>query len=282
MTHVTAQRTTGTVAALRRYPVKSMLGERIEAAEVTDRGLAGDRRLALVDRETGKVASAKAPRLWRELLSCAATLTQTGADITTPDGRTLRSTGPGTDDALSALVGRTVTLTDTPPPAAALDRSRPEQVLESGLDAQVEADLVQFGSASPPGTFFDFAPVHLITTATLARIAALSPRGTVEAERYRPNLVIDLDEDGFPESDWLGKELTVGDELILRVIALTPRCAIPTLAHGPFPRDPDALRVPARHNRVPALPDRAPEPCAGAYAQVVRGGRVRVGDVVRV
>ncbi|MET7479474.1 MOSC N-terminal beta barrel domain-containing protein [Streptomyces sp. NPDC005648] len=279
---MTTQSTTGTVTALRRYPVKSMLGERIKATEVTDRGLAGDRRLALVDRETGKVASAKTPRLWRELLNCAATLTETGADITTPDGRTLHGTGPGTDDALSDLLGRPVTLTGTPPPAATLDRSRPEQVLESGPDARVEADIVQFGSACPPGTFFDFAPVHLITTATLARIAALSPRGTVEAERYRPNLVIGLDEDGFPENDWLGKELTVGDELIIRVIALTPRCTIPTLAHGPFPRDPDALRVPSRHNRVTAFPDRAPEPCAGAYAQVVRGGRVREGDVVRV
>ena len=279
---MTTQRTTGTVTALRRYPVKSMLGERIEAAEVTDRGLAGDRRLALVDRETGKVASAKTPRLWRELLNCAATLTRTGADITTPGGRTLHGTGPDTDAALSALVGRPVTLTDTPPPAATLDRSRPDQVLESGLDARVDADVVQFGSACPPGTFLDFAPVHLITNATLARIAALSPRGTVEAERYRPNLVIDLGEEGFPENDWLGKELTLGDELVLRVIALTPRCAIPTLAHGPFPRDPDALRVLSRHNRVPAFADRAPEPCAGAYAQVVRGGRVREGDAVRV
>ena len=42
----------GTVRALWRFPVKSMLGEQLEAAEVTEGGLLGDRRHALVDRET--------------------------------------------------------------------------------------------------------------------------------------------------------------------------------------------------------------------------------------
>ncbi|GAA2501150.1 MOSC domain-containing protein [Streptomyces longisporus] len=268
-----------TVAALYRYPVKSMLGEPLEAVEISDRGLSGDRRFALLDAETGKVASAKNPRLWRELLRCAATLTEAGPPrITGPDG-----TEVPTAAALSALVGREVTLTDVPPPAGTLDRSRPEQVLAAGLETAVEADTVQFGSASPPGTFFDFAPVHVITTSTLRRIGELGPRGTAEAERYRPNLVIDTDEaDGFVEHTWTGRDLHITDGPILRVIASTPRCAIPTLAHGDLPRDPDALRVLAHHHRVPALPGRAPEPCAGVYAQVVRGGWVREGDVIRL
>ncbi|MGI5454990.1 MOSC domain-containing protein [Streptomyces sp. CA-249302] len=276
----------GPVAALYRYPVKSMLGERLDAVRVTDRGLTGDRGYALLDEETGKVASAKSPRLWRQLLTCTATLTRTGPRITAPDGTELPDA-----DALSALLGRKVTLTDVPPPDGALDRSRPDEVLAAGLEAQVTADIVQFGSASPPGTFFDFAPVHLITTSTLARIAELSPRGTAEPERYRPNLLIDTGEgegegdgngNGFVEHAWMGEELHIGGELTLRVIASTPRCAVPTLAHGHLPRDPDALRVPARHNRVPALPGRAAEPCAGVYAQVVRGGWVREGDTVRI
>lgn len=266
------------VAALWRYPVKSMLGERLSAAEVTERGLAGDRRLALLDRETGKIASAKNPRLWRALPTCTATLTEGGVRITAPNGTEVL--GPG---ALSEIVGRAVTLTDVPPSDATLDRSRPEEVLRAGVDAQVDAEVVRFGSASPPGTFFDYAPIHLITTSTLARIAALSPRGTVEVCRYRPNLVVDTgDDEGFVEHDWVGGELRIGDRLTLRVLASTPRCAVPTLAHGDLPRDPDALRIPARHNRVPALPGREPEPCAGVYAQVVRGGWVREGDAVRV
>src|SRR3989442_15761432 len=55
----------GTVTVLRRYPVKSMLGEDLVEAEVSRSGLAGDRRLAVISRRTGKVASAKYPRLWR-------------------------------------------------------------------------------------------------------------------------------------------------------------------------------------------------------------------------
>ena len=51
----------GTVTVLRRYPVKSMLGEDVDAGEVTFTGLAGDRRLAVVSRTTGKIASAKFP-----------------------------------------------------------------------------------------------------------------------------------------------------------------------------------------------------------------------------
>ncbi|CAM5430145.1 MOSC domain-containing protein [Streptomyces aurantiogriseus] len=276
---------TGTVGALWRYPVKSLLGERIGRAEATDRGLAGDRRLALLDRETGKVASAKAPRRWSDLLRCTATTTPSGARITAPDGTTWESTDPDVHDGLSAYTGRPVTLTATPPPAATLDRSRPEEVLGEGAEddvtADVTADVVGFAAAAP-GTFFDFAPVHLITTATLARIAALSPRATVEPERYRPNLLITTADEGFTENHWLGKELTIGEHVTLHVIALTPRCAVPTLIHGDLPRDPDALRVPARHNRVPALPGRAPEACAGAYARVVRGGWIQEGDAVRL
>ncbi|MCX5210351.1 MOSC domain-containing protein [Kitasatospora sp. NBC_00240] len=271
----------GTVGALRRYPVKSMLGERIPATEVTDRGLAGDRRLALLDRGTGKVASAKTPRLWRSLLTCAAALAGPAARITGPAGETLLSTDAGVDDALSAIVGRPVILTDRPPDGAELDRSRPDEVLAQGLDAEVAADVVRFGSASPPGTFFDFAPVHLLTTATLDRLAALSPRGVAEVERYRPNLVIDTPGTGFVEQQWVGRELRIGDRLVLRVVASTPRCAVPTLAHGDLPRDADALRTPAVHNRVPALPGRPPEPCVGVYAQVLRPGPVREGDTVR-
>ena len=60
------------MASLRRYPVKSMLGEGLAACDVGPRGLAGDRVLALVHRETGKVASAKNPRTWRSLLKLAA------------------------------------------------------------------------------------------------------------------------------------------------------------------------------------------------------------------
>jgi uncharacterized protein len=275
----------GSVALLRRYPVKSMLGENLDAGDVTFTGLAGDRRLAVVSRTTGKVASAKLPRLWRDLLTLSAASggTADGAvRITLPEGRTVWSSDADVDAVLSDLLDQPVTLTATPPPGATLDRAVPEAVLRDGVDAPVPAELIEIGAASPPGTFVDFAPLHLLTTSTLDRIAELSPYRRADLERYRPNVVIRTAAPGFTENDWLERKLHVGDELVLRVIVRTPRCAVPTLAHGALPRNPDALRVLARYNRVEPLDGGDPEPCAGVYAEVLRPGHVRTGDPVRL
>jgi uncharacterized protein YcbX len=275
----------GTVAALRRYPVKSMLGEGVDAGDVTFTGLAGDRQLAVVSRATGKIASAKFPRLWRDLLTLsAAAADDPAADgavrITLPEGKIVWSSDAGVDTILSGLLNEPVTLTATPVSGAALDRAVPEAVLRDGVDAQVPAELMEIGGGGPPGSFVDFAPLHLLTTSTLDRIAELSPHGRADLERYRPNVVIRTAAAGFTENDWLERILRVGDDLVLRVIARTPRCAVPTLAHGALPRDPDALRVLVRHNRVEPLDSVDPEPCAGVYAEVLRPGRIRAGDPV--
>ena len=275
----------GTVARLRRYPVKSMLGEDLDASDVAVTGLAGDRRLAVLSRTTGKVASAKLPRLWRDLLTLAAAdeHTEDGAvRITLPEGRTIRSDDADVEAVLSGLLNQPVTLTSTPPPGAALDRAVPEAVLRDGVDAEVPAELMEIGGGGPPGTFVDFAPLHLLTTSTLDRIAELSPHGRSDVERYRPNIVIRTTAPGFTENDWVERILRVGDDLVVRVIVRTPRCAIPTLAHGALPRDPDALRVLARHNRLEPLDSLDPEPCAGVYAEVLRTGHIRTGDPVRL
>ncbi|MGC0315653.1 MOSC domain-containing protein [Kitasatospora acidiphila] len=249
----------GVVRELWRYPVKSMPGERLRTAEVTERGVAGDRRFALVDVATGKVVSAKQPRLWRELLTGQA-------------ARALRSAVVGSvATELSALLGREVLLTGTPPQDATIDRARPEEVLSAGPVAEVAHDVSRLRA----GTFFDFAPLHLVSTATLERVGTAAPR-------YRPNLVIETPGDpGFVENDWLGRKLTIG-QLELEIIAATPRCAVPTLRHGHLDPYPDALRIPARHNRLVPLPGMAEFPCAGVYAQVPAAGRIRVGDQVRL
>ena len=256
-------------------------------ADVTFTGLTGDRQLAVVSRATGKIASAKFPRLWRDLLTLsAAAAGDPAADgavrITLPEGKTVWSSDAGVDAVLSGLLDQPVTLTATVAPGAALDRAVPEAVLRDGVDAQVPAELMEIGGGGPPGSFVDFAPLHLLTTSTLDRIAQLIPHGQADLERYRPNVVIRTAAAGFTENDWFERILRVGDDLVLRVIARTPRCAVPTLAHGALPRDPDALRVLARHNRVEPLDSLDPEPCAGVYAEVLRPGRIRTGDPVRL
>jgi uncharacterized protein len=276
----------GMVFKLRRYPVKSMLGQDVAVSTVTRTGLAGDRRLAVVSRTTGKIASAKYPRLWRDLLTLSAeTLDEDSLGqvrITLPSGKTIDSTDADADAILSEVLNEPVRLTATPPPGATLDRAVPDAVLRDGIAAQVPADVIQIGAGSPPGTFVDFAPLHLLTTGTLARIAELSPFGKSDFVRYRPNIVIRSINPGFTENDWLNRDLRVGPDLVLRVIARTPRCAVPTLAHGDLPRNTEALRVLARHNRITPMESMAPEPCAGVYAEVLTPGRVRTGDPVRL
>ena len=179
----------GTVAALRRYPVKSMLGEDVDASDVTFTGLTGDRRLAVLSRTTGKIASAKFPRLWRDLLTLSAAAADdraangTAVHITLPGGKTVWSSDADINAVLSGLLGQPVTLTAIPSPGAALDRAVPEAVLRDGVDAQVPAELMEIGGGGPPGTFVDFAPLHLLTTSTLGRIAELSPHGRADPER---------------------------------------------------------------------------------------------------
>ncbi|MFF4340073.1 MOSC domain-containing protein [Kitasatospora sp. NPDC001540] len=254
------------VTALRRYPVKSLLGEETARAGIDRHGLDGDRRHALLDLTDGRIASAKEPRAWRRLLTLRAeSLAGGGVRITGPDGGVLD------DDGISALLGRPVRLIGERPVGAKLRRSVPEQVLAAGVEAEVDSPEQEFGSASEPGSFFDFAPLHLVTTATLAG---------APAARYRPNLVIGHDGEPWEENTWIGRELAVGPELRLRVIAATPRCAVPTLPHGPLPADPEALRRPARENRVRPLPAMQPLPCLGVYAQVLSPGVVGAGDAV--
>ncbi|MEU6966290.1 MOSC N-terminal beta barrel domain-containing protein [Kitasatospora aureofaciens] len=258
----------GRVERLRRYPVKSLLGEELSAAEVSGRGVAGDRERALLDLATGRVASAKHPRLWAGLLRYSAAVTAGGrVVITGPDGR-------AADEAeLSEALGRKLALIAERPPGAAVERAVPEEVLARGIEAEVAVTVNELGRGAPEGGFFDFAPVHLITEATLRAVG-------VGAERYRPNLVLRTGGEGFVENAWVGRELAVGETLRLRIVAPTPRCAVPTLGHGPLPRRAEALRVPAERNRLVPLEGMPALPCAGVYAQVLASGRVEPGAEV--
>ena len=277
----------GQVAELYRYPVKSMLGERLEACAVEARGLSGDRTHALIDAVTSKVASAKRPQLWRDLLSFAA-MTIGGEtasvaptiQIRLPDGRTMFANDPGIDAVLSEALGRSVRMAATIPEGIEIERSHPDEVLSAGVASAVTFDTMTLAAAAPTGGFFDYAPVHVMAQASFDRIAAAAPDSAIDIRRYRPNLVIaDVDEP-FAENAWLGRSLCVGDALVLRIVAPTPRCAIPTLAQCGLPAEPRALRAVADLNRA-EFPGFGLQPCLGAYAEVVTAGHIRFGDAVR-
>jgi hypothetical protein len=164
----------GTIAAIWRHPVKSMRGEELDEAEITERGLLGDRALALIDVETGKVVSAKNPRKWGNLFEFQSTLVDSpsriesipAARITLPDGSSVRTDEPGVEERLSVLLGRTVRLASSPLPASRIEGYWPDYDWLEARDKVFHVDL-------PPGTFFDGSLVHFITTATLERLSSL-------------------------------------------------------------------------------------------------------------
>src|SRR4051812_41023203 len=109
---------TARIAGIWRYPVKSMLGQSMAEVEIGTGGLNGDRRFALVDVEDGKVASAKNPRKWGQLLSCRAAFvddTLDVAQITLPDGSQVDTDDQDIDAVLSKALGRSVELARVAP-----------------------------------------------------------------------------------------------------------------------------------------------------------------------
>jgi len=266
--------TLGSLASLHRYPVKSMMGEELNAADVTPRGLFGDRSYALYDTETGKVVSAKNPRKWPSMFAYRAAYVsppESGSAmpavrVTLPDGVFAVSSSPDFAPALSATLGRSVKLLAKPPDRAQLEEYWPDR------EEQASSDVVT-DEAMPTGTFFDLAILHILTTGTLNRLTELEPHGRFEPRRFRPNLVIDTGEQkGFVEKEWIGKTIVIGPEVRIEVTGPCPRCVMTTLAQGDLPKDPAILKTAARHN----------EGHVGVYGAVAQPGTVRVGDTIRV
>lgn len=260
----------GTVASLWRYPVKSMMGEELNASLVTERGLLGDRAFALVDRETGKVVSAKEPRKWARMFEFRASYAvPPGGNglppmrIALPDGSIVTSDLPNLNEVLSRELGREVALAASAPDAPSLEEYWPD--IEGLAFREVVTD-----EAMPPGTFFDLAVVHVLTTATIDRLRELYADGRFEVRRFRPNVVVTGSDRGFVENDWIGRTLALGDEVRLEVTGPCPRCVMTTLPQYDLPKDPGILRAAAKHNAANV----------GVYASVVRGGTVRRGDAV--
>jgi uncharacterized protein YcbX len=265
----------GGVIALWRYPVKSMMGEELNASDVTERGLLGDRAYALVDAETGKVVSAKNPRKWGNMFDFRAAFVEPPHDpgslppvrITLPDGEQITTDQADVDQRLTQSVGRPVRL------ATSVLENPVSEGYWPDHDWLPERDEV-FEFPLPPGTFFDMAAVHVITTATIDRLRASTPQSRFEVRRFRPNLVIRASDESewFVENEWIGRTLALGSEIRLCVTRPCPRCVMTTLSQGDLPKDPGVLRAAVQHNQGNV----------GVYATVVRGGRVQRGDEVQL
>jgi uncharacterized protein YcbX len=254
-----------------------MLGELLERAVVGERGVDGDRAFAIVDAETGTIASAKDPQRWGVLFECrAACVAPAVVEITLPDGTRVTSDDARVHDVLSRAFGRTVRLESRAPAEPVLDAYWPDI---DGVEAERRGQTTKERIALvAPGTFFDAAPLHLVTTATMARLRELEPASSFDVRRFRPNVVVAVeDPPGFPENDWVGRTANLGTELQASVFLGAPRCVMTTLAQGDLPRDNGVLQAIARHNRYD-IPGLGPSSCVGVYALVAAAGTVRTGD----
>ncbi|MEX0683884.1 MAG: MOSC N-terminal beta barrel domain-containing protein [Dehalococcoidia bacterium] len=264
MTHL------GTVSALWRYPVKAMLGEQLNASLVTSAGLAGDRGYALIDGD-GRICTPKIIRKWGPVFRSRSRYleepdgeTPALAEITLPDGQRLLTSDQDAEARLSELVGFAARLITEAPTPLKLESQPVGAVPSSEEDPTVDYPVIN--------RFFDLGSLHLLTTATLAKLRALSPGTTFDARRFRPNLVITPPngEVGFLENDWTGKTLAIGADLRIRILMPTVRCVVTTRSQDDLPDDMDVLRTAVTHNKANV----------GVYAMVEQGGRVRRGDAV--
>ena len=271
----TTQIELGSVVSLWRYPVKSMMGEELNGAEVTERGLLGDRAYALLDSSTAKVVSAKNPRKWPNFFDFRAAFVEPPRKgekippvrIALPNGTILTSEQRELNQVLTNALGRAVTLATAAPETASLEEYWPD--MEGLAHRETVTD-----EAIPAGTFFDLAVTHVLTTATLDRLRDLYPQGRFEVRRFRPNIVVQPSsgDKTFVENAWIGHTLAIGDQVRLNITGPCPRCVMTTLSQGDLPKDPGILRTAAQHNQVNV----------GVYAAVVRDGTIRRGDPLRL
>jgi uncharacterized protein YcbX len=287
----------GSVAGIWLFPVKSMQGQRLGSGEFTERGLVGDRAYAIIDSETGKVASAKSVRLFPELFKCKAAFVEPPrlnselppVQITLPDGATVNSDSGDADNVLSEFFGREVILASAAPDDFTIDQYHPnvddadpaghrDEIVEQKLGSAF-FDEAGVPSPVPVGAFFDLFPLTVLTTSTLDKLSGIKPDSNFDERRFRMNIIVDTNDDGFVENNWIGRGLALGEAMRIEVAMPDPRCVMTTLEQDDLPRDTDILRTLVRHNRLPVA-ESGLFPCAGVYAVVQASGRLQIGDSV--
>jgi uncharacterized protein YcbX len=239
-----AQQIVGHIAGVFRYPVKSMAGETLEQANIRWTGVEGDRRYAFVLADGAKSAQIDFPwftgREHPPLVSYKAAY-QDGSSavaVVTPDGSIM----PIDSDQLHA---------------------------ELTTRSKRSISLLQLGRGA-----YDGSPVSLISTRTIAEVAAASGIGDTDPRRYRPNLLVEL-AGALHEDKWVGRMLTIGEgENAPKLWVTRPdqRCMMINLNPETGVQQPQVLKyvANARSNNL------------GIYATVLAPGIIKTGDTIRL
>lgn len=230
----------GRIAALWRYPVKSMRGEPLQSLVVDERGAVGDRYFALRDGD-GRLGSGKDSKRFRRidgLLDFSAATENGVVVIRFPDGRSMRAGDPSLGPVLAAACGTAITVESE------------------------EEDRVMHR---------DSAPLHLLSEASIAWLRTRLPDVAIDARRFRPNLLVATEAAGLVEQEWLGREIAIGDALVVKAARPTVRCVMTTLPQAELSAAPSVLQTLTEQNAA----------SLGVYAEVVRPGTIRIGDELR-
>lgn len=225
----------GKIARLWRYPVKSLLGESRAELSIDQRGVIGDRFYAISDRH-GKFGSGKNTRRFRKidgLFEFQSSYDDGVPLITFPDGRTIRGDDPNINIELSSVLGQPVKL-----------------VAEKKI------------------SHFDAASIHLITSASLEWLKFFLPNSIIDERRFRPNLLIDLQDRVPIEHSWIGKRLSIGREVELEVTQLTERCVMTGFKQQELAADAEIIKTIKKKSNLNF----------GVYARVIKTGIIQIGD----
>lgn len=281
----------GTIKDLYRYPVKSMGGEQLTEVTLAEGGIPGDRAWAVRDEKLGGIRGAKRfPALMRckaRYLSPPPANGSATALVSFPDGSELPINDAAMAGKLSELLEAQVTVWPLMP-ADMLDHYRRGAPVLSDMEAEMRRVFARgedeplpdmsgmppelFEFESPPGTYFDAAPLLLMTTQSLTHLSTQASDHNFDVRRFRPNVLIDTNSDAaFPERDWIGKTLRIGDAR-LEVIMACLRCAMTTHGFDDLPRDVGIMRT---------LVGEAGGDL-GVYARIVEPATIHTGDTIEI
>ncbi len=245
------------IAEIWRYPVKSMLGEQIDQANVSPAGIQGDRRWAVVDAESGVSLSAKR---YAELLRCRAWTSDGEVMIGLPNNCEYPAGSTEVADGLSDLLGRQVVTRSA---------DTTETIQHEFPTAVTEGEGEPFLYEPETEAFFDCAPLQLLTSSTLVELQRLLPGSIVHRARFRPNFLVETNERGFIENNWVSKNVTLGS-LRCEVYDDTRRCIMVALGQEDLPRDTDVIRMILKSN----------DGRAGVALKTLDSGLVQCGDKI--
>ena len=248
------------IAELWRYPVKSLAGERLPTLRLVDDGIEGDRTWGIQDRRDGRILTARRePRL---LFASSRLGVSDRLVITLPDGQEMTGTGPVTDAALSAWLGKPVTLVA----ASDSDAARAEYFADPTDDASQAIEWTM-----PKGRFVDAFPVLVISTAGLRSGGVAYPAGAWDVRRFRPNILVQVDGERWAEDAWAERRLSVGSaRLIPRQRCM--RCTMVNRAQRGLDTDVNIFKTLHRTHGGKA----------GMWTQVMQPGTISEGDVVEI